>query len=194
MGRKPIGKVAMSTSERQRRYLDKLRGAPAPADAGKQVAQLKARIAELERRGEGAGPQLTRSRHDSRRESGAEYFSEAGTLRRQILGLKSDINKLKSALQEEPDTAKLRTQVVEQKQTIAQLRQQVRKLAKERDHYQAEDRRHTTKKFREGRDLTTPTTYRTIVKALHSDRAKHVTAAELAEAERLFITLKPLFE
>jgi hypothetical protein len=33
-----------------------------------------------------------------------------------------------------------------------------------------------------------------IVKALHSDRAKHVTADELAEAERLFIDLKPLFD
>src|SRR6516225_9780236 len=38
----------MSTSERQRRYLDKLRGAPAPATNDGEVARLKARNAELE--------------------------------------------------------------------------------------------------------------------------------------------------
>jgi hypothetical protein len=35
--------------------------------------------------------------------------------------------------------------------------------------------------------------HRVIVKALHSDRRQYVEPSELADAERLFIALKPLF-
>jgi hypothetical protein len=66
----------------------------------------------------------------------------------------------------------------------------MKRLAKERDTY----RTRTLPKFREASRMAIRETYPVIIKALHSDRAKHTTAAELAEAERLFIALKPLFD
>jgi hypothetical protein len=70
MGRKPIGKRAMTSAERQRRFLAKLsrnltdRQVMELADREierlqAENADLKTRIAELERRG--VGPQLMRS-------------------------------------------------------------------------------------------------------------------------------------
>jgi chromosome segregation ATPase len=150
-----------------------------------ELAQARKRIAELERRSEG---QLTR-RHREERSRPVE-FTEVGRLRAEIDKLKSDIFKLKAALQEEPDAAKLRKKVVDQRIEMAALRQNLRKVVKERDKY-AE---MTKKRFREGSAHATRKTYGIIVKALHSDRAKHTTAAELAEAERLFVALRPLFD
>jgi hypothetical protein len=98
--------------------------------------------------------------------------------------------KLRMALQEEPDAAKLRKKVIDQQVEMASLRQELRRVVKERDKY----RLQTEKRFREARHHATRKTYGVIVNALHSDRAKHVTADELAEAERLFIALRPLFD
>jgi hypothetical protein len=65
----------------------------------------------------------------------------------------------------------------------------MKEIAEERDKYQL----MTGKVFREAGQIATRKTYSVIVKTLHTDRAKHVTPAELAEAERLYIGLKPLF-
>jgi hypothetical protein len=157
-----------------------------PNAKDQEIARLKARIAELERRGEGA--QLTRSRR-------AEVeFGEVGKLRGENVKLKSDITKLKMMLQEDPDAAKLRKKVIDQQVEMASMRAVMKKTAEERDQYQARIARMQPRKYGEARGLLTRQNYGVIVKALHSDRAKHVTAAELAEAERLFISLKPLFE
>jgi hypothetical protein len=52
MGRPPIGKQAMSGAQRQQRYMAKLLAGKPSADlaaARREIAKLKARIAELER-------------------------------------------------------------------------------------------------------------------------------------------------
>jgi hypothetical protein len=233
VGRKPIFAKAMSSSERQRRFLDKLRGtgtkgtadtattrdlkarireleadlarskaapkqpAAKPADGG-EVARLKARIAELERQVLERSESQPLTRSSTRSQHGSSLpphldISETGRLRAQIGRLNSELIKLRAALQEEPDTAKLRKQVVEQKQAMASLRQALRRVAKERDEYQAHVARMRPKTYREAKGLLKRQNYNIIVKALHSDRAKHVKPEELAEAERLFIDLKPLF-
>jgi chromosome segregation ATPase len=156
------------------------------------VAALEARVRELEaalaherqehkeRRGEG---QLTRRR------SRPEEFTEVGKLRAEIGKLKSDIFKLKAMLQEEPDAAKLRKKVVDQQTEMASLRRALKRVAKERDEYQA----RTKPKYREAARLLTGPNYRVIIKAMHPDRSQHVTAAELAAAERVVTGLRPLF-
>jgi hypothetical protein len=165
---------------------------PKPASAADgAIAKLKARVRELE-------AELARRKAQERAaikpagpaRSGREFFSEESRLRREIAGLKSDIAKLKMALQEEPDTAKLRKKVIEQRTEMALLRQALRRTAKERDEY----RGRTEKRFREASHHATRKNYGIIVKALHSDRAKHTSAAELAEAERIIIALRPLFD
>jgi hypothetical protein len=53
MGRPPIGKVAMTSTERSRRYRAGLTAKPAatkPTQKDKEIAWLKARIRELEAR------------------------------------------------------------------------------------------------------------------------------------------------
>src|SRR5262249_58397710 len=104
--------------------------------------------------------------------------------------LQSDILKLKAMLQEEPDAAKLRKKVVDLQVEMASMRRVMKKIAKERDQYLA----RTKRKYREAKRLLTRENYSVIIKALHPDRAKHVTAAELATAERVATALRPLFD
>src|SRR5262249_10509529 len=104
--------------------------------------------------------------------------------------LKSDIIKLKMMLQEEPDAAKLRKKVVEQQVEKASLLRELKRVAKERDQYLT----RTRLKYREARHLLTRQSYNVIIKALHPDRAQHVTAAEKAAAERVVTGLRPLFD
>jgi uncharacterized coiled-coil protein SlyX len=198
MGRPPIGKVAMTSTERSRRYRAGLATKPAtkPAPASDpatdariheleaELAQARKRIADLERRGE---DRLTRSHREER--GRPVEFTEVGRLRAQIASLKSDIVKLKAALQEEPDAAKLRQKVVEQRTQMASMRYEIRRVVKERDEYRA----RTKPKFRESTKLLTRKNHDLLIKALHSDRSKHVTAAELAEAERVAVALRSLF-
>jgi hypothetical protein len=106
-----------------------------------------------------------------------------------VAALKSDIAKLKLMLAEQPDAAKLRKKLVEQQVEMASLRHILKEVAKERDRYQ----KRVLPKFREATGLLTSQNYRAIVKALHSDRVQHVTPGELKAAERVFITLRPLF-
>jgi hypothetical protein len=145
----------------------------------RQLAQAHKRIAELERRGEG---QLTRGRR--------QEFGEVAKLRAEIGKLKFDIIKLKAALQEEPDAAKLRKKVVEQQEVMTSMRQAMKRVAKERDQYRV----RIQPKFREATRLLTRQNYGIIIKALHSDRTKQVGPPELAEAERVAIALRPLFD
>jgi hypothetical protein len=191
--------MGLSNAERQERWRKR------------RQQQVNARIAELERerdrykrvaegKGRSAQPtakplhnegeaQLMRGRRSAEVE-----FSEVGKLRGEIAKLKSDIIKLKTMLQEEPDAAKLRKKVVDQQVEMASMRATMKQAAKERDQYQARVARMQPRKYGEARGLLKRQNYGVIVKVLHSDRAKHVTAAELAEAERLFIALKPLFD
>jgi hypothetical protein len=193
MGRPPIGKHAMSGAQRQQRYMARLLAGkpsvtkPAKADAAKdrEIARLTARIAELERRG--AGPQLTRSH---RREAG-EVFGEVGKLRAENTKLKSENFKQKAMLQEDPDAAKLRKKVVDQQVEMASLRQAMKRIAKERDKLQV---RVGSRKFREAQRLATRQNHNILINALHFDRRKQLTPDELAEAERLAVALRPLFD
>src|SRR5262249_1176243 len=143
-----------------------------------QLAQAHKRIAELEQPRDG---QLTRGRRRP---------VEFGEVSR----LKSDILKLKAMLQEEPDAAKLRKKVVDQQVEMASLRRAMKEIAKERDKYQVRVKAYQRPKHQEARRLLTRGNYRVIIKALHPDRSKHVTAAELAAAERVVIGLRPLFD
>src|SRR5437660_1109276 len=141
MGRPPIGKVAMTATERVHKFRAKQHAAKGESAAigmaeivalKRQLAQARDRITELERRGVG---QLTRGRE---RADGARpvEFTEVGRLRAEIAKLKFDVAKLKAALEEEPDAAKLRKKVVDQRTEMAALRQELRRVAKERDHHQ----------------------------------------------------------
>ena len=192
---------------RRRRAEQRAKAKPQPTPLREAAPQIdpEARIRELEdrnrklepelarerqRRGEG---QPTRSRRDSG-QTGAADFSEAGRLRGEIGKLKFDISKLKEMLAEEPDAAKLRKKVIDQQIEMAGLRRNIKLLVKERDGYQARIRGMQPKKYGEARRLLTRKNHGLIIKALHSDRSKHVTADELAEAERLAVALRPLFD
>jgi hypothetical protein len=217
MGRPPIGKTAMTSTERSRRHRLKHRPEPTTkrqlkariaelerevaslkADATKpatkpspqpdtakdqEIPELKVRIRELERRGQSEG-QLTRSTR------GGSRLPPLDRQAAEIRGLKSEISKLKAMLQEEPDAAKLRKKVIDQQTEMASMRAAMKGIAKERDKLLPQ----TERRFREASLNATRETYSVIIKALHSDRAKYVKAAELVEAEKLFIALKPLFD
>jgi hypothetical protein len=49
-------------------------------------------------------------------------------------------------------------------------------------------------KRQEAQRLLTLQNYRVLIKVLHPDRARHVTPAELAAAERIITALRPLFD
>jgi len=205
MGRPPIGKVAMTSTERVHRFRAKHRtGKPETkhetkpgidtllafaklkariAELERQLTQAHKRIAGLERRGEG---QLMRSRR--------EEFTEVGKLRAEIVRLKSDIAKLKAMLQEEPDAAKLRKKVADQQVELASMRRVMKEIAKERDKYQVRVKAYRQPKHQEARRLLTRKNHNVLLNALHSDRSKHVTVADLATAERLVVALRPLFD
>jgi hypothetical protein len=197
MGRPPIGKRAMSGAERQRRYLDRLlAGKPSvtkpkgPDGRDREIASLKTRIAELQAAKPSvtkpAGP-LTRSH---RREAGEIDFGEAGKLRAENVKLKSDIFKLKAMLQLDPDAAKLRKTVVDQRVQIASMRRAMNEIAKERDKLQV----RVNPKYREAQRLLIKENHNVLINALHPDRMKNCTPAELAKAARLAVTLRPLFD
>src|SRR5262249_37335124 len=163
----------MTSTERVHRFRAKHRtGKPQTKHETKQleaeIAALKQRIAELERRGEG---QLTRSRR--------EEFGEVGKFGGENAKRKSRIIKLKG-MQEEADAAKLRKQVIDQRVEMASMRQIMKKIAKERDKYQV----RTKLKYREARRLLIRQNHNVIIKALHVDRDKSLTAEEIAEARR----------
>src|SRR5262245_31096910 len=187
MGRPPIGKVAMTSTERVHRFRAKHRtGKPETKRNETEIARLKARIRELEAalaHGEG---QVTRSTRGGTRME----FTEVGRLRAEIGRLKSDIIKLKRMLQEEPDAAKLRKKVIDQQVEMASMRQVMKKIAKERDKYV----RRRQPKYREAEKLLTRQSYNVTIKALHPDRTPHVTPAEKAAAERVVTGLRPLFD
>src|SRR5262249_39832905 len=181
---------AMTGAERVRRFRIKHgtdKPAAAKSGAAAEIAALKQRIAELEGRGRSQGQlKVTHSRR--------QEFGEIGKLRAEIGKLKSDIIKLKMMLQEEPNAAKLRKKIVDQQVEMASMRQAMRRVAKERDKYQARVQAYAKPKHREARRLLTRENYNAIIKVMHSDRAKHVTPAELAEAERVAVALRPLFD
>jgi hypothetical protein len=204
MGRPPLGERAMTPAEKMRRYRARKFGNRPPitkaALAGvaemlaarirellQQLTQAHKRIAGLERRGAGEG-QLTRSHREER--SRPVEFTEVGKLRAEIGRLKSDNFKLKAALQEEPDAAKLRKKVVDLQVEKAGIRQELRRVAKERDKYQA----HVQPKYSEARKLLTRENHNAIINALHVDRLKQCSPDELKTAHRLITALRPLFD
>src|SRR5262245_65396977 len=179
--------------EYMRRRRAGIEAAPAPAAAKDQeIARLRARVRELE-------AQARKSTSNSERRGQVAHgrrqeFTEVGRLKAEIASLKSDIIKLKAALQEEPDAAKLRKKVVDLRVEMASMRRVMKKIAKERDEYQSRVKAYRQPKHQEARRLLTKKNYSVIIKALHSDRTKQVDAAEKAEAERMVIALRPLFD
>jgi hypothetical protein len=122
-----------------------------------------------------------------------QEFGEIGKLRAEIGRLRSDILKLKMALQEEPNVARLRKKVVDQQVEMTSMRSVMKGIAKERDKLQVHVKAYRQPKHQEAHRLLTGPNYRILIKALHSDRSKHCTAAELATAERVATALRPLF-
>jgi len=159
-----------------------------PAAKDQEIARLKARVRELEAQARKSASNS--ERHGQVAHGRRQEFTEVGRLKAEIGRLKSDIAKLKMALQEEPDAAKLRKKVVEQQVEMANLRHELRRLIKERDRLQA----RVKPKFRSATGLLTRKNHDIIIKALHFDRRKQLTADELATAERVAIALRPLFD
>jgi hypothetical protein len=183
----------MTGAERQRRYLERLLKSGKPAQqlsvTQLELAQARMRIAELEKTLESA-PQHNRSQGELKvRAASRQEFGEVAKLRAENVKLKGDIFKLKAMLQEEPEATKLRKKIADLQAEMATMRHAMKQVAKERDEY----KRRTEPKYREAQRLLTGSNYRVIIKALHSDRSAHVSAADLAEAERLAIALRPLF-
>jgi hypothetical protein len=118
-----------------------------------------------------------------------QEFGEIGKLQAEITKLKSDNFKLKAMLAEAPDAAKLRKKVVDQQVEMNSMRQAMKRVAKERDEYRSRD----NPKYREARPLLTRQNHNIIINALHYDRMRQLTAAELAAAEKVAIALRPLF-
>jgi len=133
-----------------------------------------------------AQPEITR---DMVRAASRQQFGEVYKLRAEIGKLKNDILKLKAALQEEPDAAKLRQKVVDQQAEMASMRRAMKRIAEERDKRE----RHTTPEYREAQRSLTAQNYRVLIKALHFDRRKQISSIELAEAERIAISLRAVF-
>ena len=123
-----------------------------------------------------------------------EEFAEVGRLKAEIVRLKSDIIKLKAMLQEEPDAAKLRKKVADQQAEMASMRRVMKEIAKERDKYQVRVKAYRQPKHQEARRLLTRKNHSVLLNALHSDHSKGRTPADLAEAERLVVALRPLFD
>jgi hypothetical protein len=199
MGRPPIGKVAMTEAERKRRQRAGLanrrdvpkQAGPVPkpspvSDAAKdrEIARLKAALAHRDReiaalkKGTQAGG-LAR-RHPESADS---------RLRAENTQLKSDNAKLKMMLAEEPDTAKLRKKAVDQQVEMASMRRAMKEIGKERDKLT----KLTDKRFLKAAHLASRQSYGVLVHVLHSDKRKHATEADLAEAERIIVAIKPLF-
>jgi hypothetical protein len=172
-GRPPIGERAMTSTERSRLRRARLRAAGKPARVIEHERELaKARpVTKLAR--------TTRSASDRR--SAAE-----------IVKLKSDIFKLKAMLQEEPDAAKLRKQVVDQKVEMAAMRKAMKEIAKQRDKWRSYGL-VIGKIGEEGTRLLSRDTFATIAKGLHPDRLQTCSKVELDRAARLFLRLRPLF-
>jgi hypothetical protein len=147
----------------------------------------------LKHRSESVTKPVTKLTEIARTAGRRQEFGEIGRLRAEIVRLKSDNFKLKAALQEDPDVAKLRKTVIDQRVEMMGLRQELRRVAKERDQYQARVKAYRHLKHAEARRLLIRQNHDLIIKALHPDRSKHVTAAELAEAERVVVALRPLF-
>ena len=180
-----------TNAERQRRYIARLKAQASVSNADA-VAKLEARIRELEAELARRPPLAKKAQAAIKpaEPTRSGRFSEEGRLRAEIVALKSDITKLKMMLQEEPDAAKLRKKVIDQQTQMRGLRAVLKRTAEERDTY----RKRTHPKFREASRMATRETYNVIIKALHSDRAKHVTATEIAEAAKRVTALRPLFD
>jgi hypothetical protein len=173
----------MSSAERQRRFLDRIRGTGTAQPHQSELAELKAENAKLKatlkRLLEGAEERGGSQGQLKVRAASRQEFGEVGKLRGENAKLKSDVFKLKAMLQEEPDVAKLRKKVVDQQTEMALLRRINKEIAKERDALQ----RRVTPEYRKAKRFLTAPNYRVIIKALHSDRRHQVSSAELAEAD-----------
>jgi hypothetical protein len=91
--------------------------------------------------------------------------------------LRTENVRLRALLQEDPDAAKLRKKVVELQAQAHSMRVEMKRLAKERDKFQ---RFYAVMpSSREARRLLTRKTYNDIIKALHSDRLRHVAPSPI---------------
>ena len=174
MGRQPIGKVAMSGAERQRRYQRKLA-------EGYDIGPLKAHIRELE-------AELARSA--KQRADGAVTKPvtkhSTGSSTGRIRELEADVRLLKAELEGERklrEAAEARTSPTTEH--IAELEKLLHKYSMKIDALQGENKRLA--KAKGGMRVDE---YNKILKVLHSDRRP--SEAENNEAFRLFTkSVKP---
>jgi hypothetical protein len=174
----------MSSTERSRRFLNRIRGTGTAA----QASPLEAECAKPKSENDTLKRLLDEHRRGSQAQLKARPHQQFGE-RDEIGKLKSEILKLKAMLKEEPDVAKLRKKVVDQQVEMAAMRREMKAITKERDR----DRTWHTPEGEKARRLLTGPNYHVLVKALHSDRRQQVSSAELAEAERVAVALRPLF-
>lgn len=161
MGRRPVGKVAMTGAERVRRHrLKHAAGAPVTKQRAPVTKQTPARTGRLLQRP-----------------------SELDVL-------KAENVRLRALLREDPDAAKLRKKVVELQAETHSMRVAMKQIAKDRDRYRSVhlwlrrvDKRHLDR-----------AAFLVLAKATHDDRLEKCTKAELAEASRIVLELRPLFE
>jgi hypothetical protein len=194
VGRPPIGKKAMTTAERQRRYWERVlgRGAAAPPDdpavrkLERELKQALARIAELEARP--AIDQRGLSRTSGMRSR--PEFGEVGKLRAENGRLRAQIKLLTPAL--DGELVKLRKVVEELRGERASLKRALKEVARERDRNAVIRSSPILSAAAHGH--LRKSNYRRIVGCLHSDTRHSKTAAQIDEAAVLFIPLEPLFQ
>jgi hypothetical protein len=177
----------MSGAERQRRYLDRLlQGAQADTALKAENAALKARIAELERRHHEAKPAggLIRARGSFR-----QPLNEETKLRAENAELRARIRRLTPTL--DGEVVKLRKEVEGLRAERTNLKQELRRVAKQRDQYR--DVSNSPLLRTAARGGLKRERFNAIAKALHADRLEKCSKDELNDAASYFFEIKPLF-
>lgn len=157
------------------------------------IEQLQARIAELqEELREGRTPDAGQ-RGLARTQAREEHtdWSEAGKLRAENAHLRAEIKRLRPTL--DGETIKLRKQVEELRGERASLKQVMKEVGQERDKLLKQVKQSKVWNLRSRTAQLDRPTFNAIAKALHPDRVALCSEADLAEAGRLFLELKPLF-
>jgi hypothetical protein len=127
------------------------------------------------------------------RTRGTFEFGEAAKLRVENARLRARIKLLAPTV--DGEAIKLRKEVEELRGERFTLKQVLRKTAKERDQaLQSGANWRKYHKLRSTESRFEPRVFRTIAKCLHEDRLEKCSKAELDEAVRLFLELRPLFE
>ena len=156
-------------------------------ELAQELAQARARIAELEAKPQGGEDVPARATASGR---ARPDFSEAGKLRVENMRLRATNKLLRPTV--DGEVVKLRKEVEALRGERASLHRALKQVAKERDRNHII---HSSPLLRlaAGGKLKRAT-YRKIVQCLHHDSRRARTEAQLDEAAALFIELKDLFQ